>query len=121
MVLAVIRIAGRAAVKKDIEETLERMRLGKKLSCVLIDEDDKIKIGMIGKARDFIAWGKISDDTAKKMEGRKKKNKNGKEYFTLHPPRGGFKKSTKVRYDSGKGILGKWPEKELDKLIERML
>jgi hypothetical protein len=40
-----------------------------------------------------------------------------KRFFRLHPPIGGFKKSTKTGYPNG--VLGK--NKEIEKLMEKML
>ena len=119
--IAVLRIVGRATIKKVVKETLTRLRLGKKLTCVLIEENDKIRMGMVKSVSDYVAFGKIDDKTIKELEKRKKVSRTGKEYFALHPPIGGFKKSTKASFSSKKGILGKWKDNELDKLLLRMI
>ena len=112
--IAILRIAGQCGnVAKD-NETLNRLKLRKKFTCALIADDDKIKIGMAKSVRHMVAYGKISDELAAQIK-EKRKETNG--IFFMHPPRGGFKKSSKVAFP--KGILGH--NKELDKLLERML
>lgn len=110
--IAVVRISGRVGLSKSVKETLERLRLKRKLNCILIDEKDKVRMGMVEKVRREVCFGPVEDSLVKKMEDRK-----DNEIYRLHPPRGGFKKSTKVFYPDG--ILGK--NKEIAKLIERML
>ena len=105
--IVVIRIHGRVKINKKIEETLSRLRMKRKLHAVLIDEKDEIRMGMIKSVRDFIAYGEITGEIEKKLkEKRGEKDKDGKDrgFFRLHPPRGGFKKSTKQSFP--KGILG---------------
>jgi len=113
--ICVIRIAGQVKVKKDIVETLNRLRLRKKFACVLIDEKDVVKMGMVRKVENSVAYGKVSEGVVKKLKD--KRGKKGKDWFALHPPVGGFKKSTKVAYP--KGILGK--HEDISKLLVRML
>jgi len=113
--IAAIRISGRVDVKQDDKETLDRLKLGKKYTCILADEKDKVRIGMIEKAKALVAYGKISDEMIKKL--KEARGRQGERFFRLHPPRGGFRKSTKIMTPAG--ILGK--HEDIDKLIERML
>ena len=137
--IAVLRINGMVDVRKDVRETLDRLRLRKKLVCVLIDEKDEIMMGMVKSVRDYVAYGTIDDEMAKKIISSRGKFigekdveekdaekilgeiKKGtwkiKRFFRLHPPRGGFRKSTQKSYP--KGILGK--HEDISKLLERML
>ncbi len=115
--IAVIRIHGRVKLRKDIVETLNRLNMKRKFSCVLIDEKDSIRMGMLKKVSNFVAFGEISEDLLKKLKSER--GEEGKQEFRLHPPRGGFKKSSKLSAASGKGILGK--HKDIGKLLERML
>jgi len=115
--IAVIRIRGQIGIKQDVKETLFRLRLRRKYVCVVI-EPTKENLGMIKKIRNFASYGEISEETYEKLvEKRGKKDKDGKlkPFFRLHPPRGGAE--TKLHYP--KGILGE--NKEIDKLVERML
>ncbi|HIQ50210.1 MAG TPA: 50S ribosomal protein L30 [Nanoarchaeota archaeon] len=71
--IAVIRIRGRVGVRRDIQDTLKMLRLHRKHHCVLFKLNDSIK-GMLQKAKDYITWGEISEETLKKLiekRGRK--------------------------------------------------
>jgi ribosomal protein L30/L7E len=114
MKTAVIRITGEVGLRKNIVETFNRLRLRKKYSCVVFENPSKEQLGMINKVRDFVAFGEINEPTYKKLvEKRKTKIKD---FFRLHPPRGGIK--TKLHFP--KGVLGNHKEK-INELIERML
>ncbi|MEM4605514.1 MAG: uL30 family ribosomal protein [Candidatus Pacearchaeota archaeon] len=126
--IAAVRIHGQVGLSKEVEETLKRLRIRKKYNLVFIDENDKVKVGMIKRVKDYIMYGKISDDLVEKIieargelkeEGKKVKKslENVKPWIRLHPPRGGFKKSTKLPYP--KGILGE--NKDIAKYLEKML
>ena len=126
--IAVIRVHGQVDVSFNIKDTLDRLRIHKKLNCVFIDEKDSVKMGMVKKVKDYIMYGKVSDEFVQKVvEARgelldknkkeKKTLKNIKPWIRLHPPRGGFKKSTKQQIP--KGILGK--HEDISKIMERML
>ena len=135
MTIAIIRITGQVGLDADIKETLFRMRLRNKYNCIIINDDQENK-KILQKIRNFTAYGKISEDTLKKLVearaepigGKKidadkvvKEIKSGKissikPYFRLHPPRGEIK--SKLHFP--KGILGDNGDK-INKLIERML
>ena len=44
MVILVVRIAGRVKNRVKDNETLRRLKMGRKFACVLVDEGDKIQI-----------------------------------------------------------------------------
>ncbi len=113
--IAVIRITGQCKNKAKTNETLSRLKLGKKFTCRLIEDDDVVRIGMAEAVKDSVVYGKISEELIKEL--KEKRGKEDKPVFFLHPPRGGFKKSSKVSYP--KGILGRNPK--ISKLLERML
>ncbi len=116
MNLAVIRIHGQVGLRKEIVETLNRLRLKKKYSCVVL-EGDKEELGMIKKVNDFVAYGEINDTIHKKLnEKRKSKIKN---FYRLHPARGGID-AKKHFGETNKAVLGNNGEK-INNLIERML
>ncbi|MEM4330959.1 MAG: uL30 family ribosomal protein [Candidatus Pacearchaeota archaeon] len=126
--IAVIRIHGRVGLRKEIEETLTRLRIRKKFNCVFIKEEDKVRMGMVKKVKDYVMYGEVSEELVQKviekrgeLKDKSKKIKktieNIKPWIRLHPPRGGFKKSTKLPYP--KGILGY--NKEISKYLERMI
>ncbi|UCD20867.1 MAG: 50S ribosomal protein L30 [archaeon] len=143
--IAVIRIRGLVGIRKDIAETLNKLRLRKKFVCIILEETPE-NMGMIQKVENFVAYEKINESTLKELilkRGRfpgdkklkgagnkldefvkefvanKKKLKDFgiKPFFRLHPPLRGFKKSIKLRYP--KGILGK--NEKINELIKRML
>lgn len=140
--IAIIRIRGGVGVKRDVEETLNRLRLRKKYSCIVIPNPREEQLGMIKKVRNFIAFGEINLDTFEKLIEKRgspvdKKNKidfrvaakeisagkkyeelNLKPFFRLHPPRGGIE--SKKHFNVGKGVLGNHKEK-INELLERML
>ena len=111
MIIAV-RIAGRVKQKKKDLETMNRLKIRKKFSAILVDEKDKVRMGMVEAAGSCLAYGPIGDGLIKKL---KPMEKNG--VYFLHPPRGGFKKSSKLAYP--RGILGK--NSEISLMVERML
>lgn len=118
--IAVIRIKGIIGLRKEIVETLNRLRLRKKYVCVVL-ENNSVNRGMIKSVRNFVAFGEIDDATHKELiEKRGKKDKDGKlkPFFRLHPPRGGI--DSKKHFGVKKGVLGN-NGKEINKLIMRML
>jgi len=114
--ISAIRIKGLVGINEDIKETLFRLRLRRKYSCVVV-EPTKENLGMLKKVRNFVSFGEISKETYDELLKKRGKTVDGKlkPFFRLHPPRGGAE--TKLHYP--KGILGE--NKELDKLILRML
>lgn len=111
--ICVIRIHGQVGLNKDVKETFNRLRLRRKYSCVVL-EPTKETLGMINKVGNQVAFGEITSETHKKLnEKRKTKIKN---FYRLHPPRGGIK--SKFHYP--KGVLGNNKDK-INDLIERML
>lgn len=139
--IAIIRIRGEVGLKKQIKETLERLRLKRKYSCIVITPT-KIQEGMIKRVKDFVAFGEIKKETfiqliekraqlfgkkekidAKKIVEELEKGKTYSElklkpFFRLHPPRKGIE--SKKHFGVDKGVLGNNKEK-INDLIERML
>ena len=121
--IAVIRITGQIGLRKEIVETLYRLRLRRKYVCVVLENPTPAQIGMIKSVRDFVAYGKISDETYKQLKekrGLKDPNNKGqiKPYFRLHPPRKGI--DSKKHFGVKKGVLGDNKDK-INDLIMRML
>jgi len=139
--IVLIRIKGEVGLNRDVEETLNRLRLKKKYSCVVIHNPKKEELGMIHKVKDFIAFGKINSaelekliekrgqsangkkinamETAKGFEsGKKLQELNLKPFFRLHPPIGGI--DSKKNFGVAGGVLGNHGDK-INELLERML
>ena len=137
--IVIIRIKGQTGLRKDTNNTLDRLRIKKKYSCVVVKET-KENLGMINKLTSFIAYGKINEDDlieliekrgiqldknkkidARKaaeeiVKGKKLEDMNLKPFFRLHPPRKGIK--SKLHYP--KGVLGNHGDK-INLLFKRMV
>ena len=61
---AIIRIRGRTGIKKNIADTLDMLNLTRISHAVVIPETPSYK-GMLQKAKDYITWGEVSEDTFK--------------------------------------------------------
>ena len=137
--IAVVRIAGEVKVKPEIVNTLYRLRLRRKYTCVLIDSSNKGLMGMLWRVRHSVAYGdidkdilvKLLDARAQKVDGKKLNAEEAagelisgknleelgiKPFFRLHPPRKGI--DSKIQYP--KGVLGN-NKNDINKLVERML
>ena len=114
MVILVIRIAGQVKNRAKENETLKRLKMNKKFTAILIEEDDSVRMGMVNAVSKKVAFGKIDDSFVKELNS-KREAKEG--VYFLHPPRGGFKKSS--RLPTPKGILGE--HEDIVKLAGRML
>lgn len=82
MNLCIIRIRGEVGVRRDVEETLNRLRLKRKYSCVVLANPKDEQIGMIKKVKDFTAFGEISNEMFEKLLEKRgqlidKQNPNG--------------------------------------------
>jgi large subunit ribosomal protein L30 len=116
MKIAVVRIGGRRALRKDMEDTLFMLNLPSKFSCAVVDENPT-NTGMIKKVKDEVTFGPVNEETLKLLRKREKK---GQKFCRLHPPVGGFeKKGTKKSFKEG-GALGNRGEK-INDLIKRMV
>lgn len=140
---AVIRIRGTVNVTPKIKKGLVMMNLRRANNLSLWKEDAN-SLGMINKVKDYVAFGKINDETLKELIAKKakpsvlmekvdakkafeeiKKGKSLKEagirnVFTMAPPHGGFeRKGIKVPFKLG-GALGNRGE-EINELIKRMI
>lgn len=118
--IAVIRIVGRVNINRFNEETFNRLKLGKKLTCIFVDEKDEVQMGMVKAICNFVSYGevdkKLMDEVIAKR-GQKDVKGVYRGFCRLHPPRGGFVKSTKV--NAPKGVLNH--NVAIAKLLERML
>jgi len=120
--IAVIRIRGMVRVNTDIQDTLFFLRLRKKHVCVVLEKSNSAS-GMLRKAKDYITYGEIDEETEKELISKRgKKDEEGKlkPFFELAPPRGGFeRKGIKKSFQQG-GVLG-YRGKNINDLIKRML
>lgn len=138
--LVAIRISGMVDVNADVAETMDRLRLRRKYSAVLLP-NTKENLNLLRHVRNHVAYGPIAKNTlAKLISARGQPMKKGekvdgekisaqldkeslqdlglKPFFRLHPPRGGIE--SKKHAGVGKGVLGDNKEK-INELVERML
>jgi large subunit ribosomal protein L30 len=59
---AIVRLRGEVNVRPEIKDTLEMLRIHRVNHCVVVKEDAHYR-GMIQKVKDYVAWGKIDEDT----------------------------------------------------------
>lgn len=135
--IAVVRVRGVNSVRRDLADTLRIMRLHRKNYCVVLPDTPSTK-GMLQKAKDFITWGPIDEQTFNllvqkrgeaylgRVEGYHERKfldiagKKIKPYFRLHPPVSGYdRKGIKTPVSMG-GALGNRGERMKD-LILRMV
>lgn len=141
MIIAV-RISGMVEVPTPTQETLFRLKLRRKYAAVLLHDNAQNK-KLLESVRNYIAYGKISEELLLKLiiaRGKSSKSKDGKidakhiieelkkgkdldelgakGFFRLHPPRKGIE--SKKHFGVGNGVLGD-NKNDIDKLVERML
>ncbi len=75
--LLVVRIRGTINVRHDIKKTLELLRLRRRYSATIVPKNEYY-LGMLSKAKDFIAWGEIDFETAKQLILKRGKTVGGK-------------------------------------------
>ena len=139
--LAAIRIRGLNSIRTRIEDNLKMLRLYKNNYCCVLPKNE-VNLGMLKKAKDYVTWGEIDEETfntlvtkrAEEFKGRETdskgkikynefiiiNNKKIKKYFRLNPPRKGFgRKGIKYSYQNG-GALG-YRGEAINDLIKRMV
>jgi large subunit ribosomal protein L30 len=142
LMYAVIRVRGSVNVSREVRDTLKMLRLTRVNHCVLIPKRPDSD-GMLQKARSYITWGEISQDTLEKLvakrgrlsgdrrvtereakEMARKILKDGsvkdtglKPVFRLSPPSKGYRS---VRLGFPRGDLGNRGE-GINRLLKRMI
>ena len=76
--IVIIRIKGKTGLNKDIQKTLQLLRLYKKNNCVIVP-NTVTYVGMLDKIKYVVTWGEINESTCKlllekrgKLPGNKK-------------------------------------------------
>jgi large subunit ribosomal protein L30 len=59
---AIVRLRGDVNTRPEIKDTLEMLRINRVNHCVVVKEDPHYR-GMIQKVKDYVAWGKVNDET----------------------------------------------------------
>jgi large subunit ribosomal protein L30 len=104
--LVAVKIRGSLDSRQGIQRTIENLGLEKTNSASVFEDTDSNR-GMLRKAKDYIAYGEVTDEVAEKVQEKQ----------NLTPPSGGLK-STKRQYNQG-GSLGQ--RDDMESLLERML
>ena len=66
MKIAVVQIRWTVRTGSKIKDTLKLLRLTKKNSCVLL-ENNPVYLGMLVKLKDFVTWGEVNNETLKSL------------------------------------------------------
>ncbi|MFT4343168.1 MAG: uL30 family ribosomal protein [Candidatus Woesearchaeota archaeon] len=102
--LAVIRIRGTDNVHVSIRETFQKLNLTNQHMVSVVPNSSVIR-GMLQKAKDFVTWGELDEETYTLLKTKAAKTRK-ETVFRLQPPRGGYeRKGIKVSYTNG-GALG---------------
>lgn len=64
--IAAIRVRGTTGVKGEVADTMKMLRLNRINHAVILDENPSYK-GMLQKAKDYITWGEINEETLAKV------------------------------------------------------
>jgi len=59
---AIVRLRGEVNVRPEIKDTLAMLRIHRVNHCVVVKEDPHNR-GMIQKVKDYVAWGKVDDES----------------------------------------------------------
>jgi large subunit ribosomal protein L30 len=98
---AIIRLRGDVNVRPEIKYTLRLLRLHSVNHCVVVEENDYNK-GMIVKAKDYVAWGNISEDTLENLLKDRGRLEGGRrlteEYLRENTPLGSIKELAHALY-----------------------
>ncbi|WEL23941.1 uL30 family ribosomal protein [Candidatus Nanohalovita haloferacivicina] len=114
--IAAIRIRGDVDASDKVSATLQNVNLHRRNQCVVYEDTESIK-GMFNKAKDYITYGEVSEETLELLEERKGSEIESGDVINLSPPSRGYK-DTKKNVNQG-GSLGK--RENLDNLIEKMV
>lgn len=124
--LAAVRVRGVPDTPETVSHTLTSLNLDSRHSCVLLEDSASVR-GMLDQARDYIAFGAVSDDTARTLIERRSDGGDMdiddimdagiSSPFHLSPPSNGFS-DPRRGYGQG-GSLGE--RDDMDRLLERMM
>lgn len=110
--IVAIQLRGQIGARQPVKDTLKMLHLGKKHAAVVL-EDTPVNRGMLKKVQDYITYGEVSDEIAKKVQ----ELYTGTQSAHMHPPRGGLKSIKKPFTQNGDlGDRGA----EMEKLVVRM-
>ena len=79
--LAAIRVRGIIGVNSDIEDTMKMLRIYRKNFCCVVP-NSPIYSGMLRKAKDYITWGEIDNETFNVLVDKRGEEFSGRETDT---------------------------------------
>jgi len=115
--IAAVKVRGDVDASEKISKTIESLGLTKKNKVLFVEEDDEATKGMLNRAKDYIAYGNVSEDVLEEIGEAKDNEVEAGSKVSMTPPSGGFR-STKKNFNNG-GALGKRPN--MDKLLRNMI
>ncbi|MEI6849428.1 MAG: uL30 family ribosomal protein [archaeon] len=137
--ILVIRISGMVEIPKNVQLTLDRMRLRRKYSAILLRESAET-MTLLQSVRNFVAFGDVTDETLTMLIEKRAESSDGKKidakavvaglknkdladlgikpFIRLHSPRGGI--NSKLHFPLKDGVLGDNKAK-INDLVRRML
>ncbi|MEK6913968.1 MAG: uL30 family ribosomal protein [Nanoarchaeota archaeon] len=134
--ICIIRISGDVKIREHSRETLRRLGLTRKYSCIVLEKPTKVELGMLKDVKDLVAFGELDAGTYKELvekRGYKPKKtktqpntnykKEMRQVFRLHPPRGGINTKQHYSLENGnvkRGVLGNHGNK-INELVKKML
>ena len=113
--IAAVKVRGNVDVAKPIKDTMRNLGLDKRNQIGLYEDSDSLR-GMLDKAKDYIAYGQVSEETVEMLEDRYGDAESGNT-ISAKPPKKGFR-NTRKNVNQG-GSLGN--HENIDDLIQRMV
>lgn len=114
--IAAVKVRSSIDARDKAKDTLQTLNLNKNNQVKFL-EDTKANRGMLQVAKDYISFGKVSDETVSLVEDKTGNEIENGTVISLSPPSKGYS-STKKHVNQG-GVLGENPE--IESLIERMV
>lgn len=97
--IAAIRVRGTTGVKGEVADTMKMLRLNRINHAVILDENPSYQ-GMLQKAKDYITWGEINEDTLTKVISKRGRLPGGakltEEYLKENTPHKNVEDLTKA-------------------------
>lgn len=103
--IAAIRVRGTTGVKAEIADTMKMLRLNQINHAVILDETPSYQ-GMLQKAKDYITWGEIKEDTLNEVISKRGRISGGLkvtvEYIKENTPHSSIEDLSKAIFKGAK-------------------
>lgn len=114
--IAAVKVRGSIDANDKARQTMDNLQLEKRNQLVVYEDEDSIR-GMFSRAKDYITYGELEEETIEALEEKKGDEVESGDSFSMTPPSGGFK-DTKKQVGQG-GSLGK--RENMDELVQNMI